>query len=68
MHPDEPTRLACEVLLEGEDARLLEQYRQLLNRDLRRRGWRVLSHGELAQALVARFLRDHRGDIDVAGP
>jgi hypothetical protein len=66
MQVDEPTRLACDVLLEGDDARLLERYRKVLNRDLRRRGWRLLSQSDLARALVARFLRDHREGIELA--
>jgi hypothetical protein len=59
-------RVACDVLLEGDDARLLERYRQMLNRDLRRRGWRLLSPNDLVQAVVGRFLRDYRDDIESA--
>jgi iron-sulfur cluster repair protein YtfE (RIC family) len=66
MGVERPTLLACDVHLEGDVALLLEQYRQVLNRDLRRRGWRLLSQADLVRAVVERFLRDHREDIELA--
>jgi hypothetical protein len=67
MKADCSARLACDVLLEGDAALLLEQYRKALNRDLRRRGWRALSQGDVVRAVVERFLRDHCSELGRAG-
>jgi hypothetical protein len=60
----QPTALAVDgVELEHGSANLLDRYHDLVNRDLRKRGWAPISKGRLAGILLGHALMCSSKDV-----